>query len=80
MLISYDGKFSYNNINFLPFSLLLHVQFVESGIVRLGAFEGINTCDVLVLATSQPIDKGGGILYEEFPTLTPTQVRIRKKY
>ncbi|XP_066929321.1 uncharacterized protein [Clytia hemisphaerica] len=47
------------------------ISIVESGIIRLGSFEGINTCDVLVLATAQPIDKGNGIRYEE--VITPTQ-------
>lgn len=72
LLISYDDSYFYT----IFFYFLTHMQFVESGIVRLGSFEGINTCDVLVLATSQPVDKGGGITYEEFATLTPDLVRI----
>lgn len=42
------------------------INIVESGIVRLSGFEATNTLDILVLATAQPIDHGGGIWYQEY--------------
>ena len=51
--------------------MLYFFQVVETGIVRLSGFEGINTCDILVLATAQPIDRGGGIYYQQI--VAPTK-------